>query len=124
MFENKHNSGAGNDHDSQPVRGDWGASIMGPRNAALEAENPDLLASPYTDAGTIPNLKFSFAAARNRLAKAVGRAKSPCASCLLQQLWLPSTCGLRRAASGKCTGNAFRKRQDYGRRRAGPQLYR
>ena len=30
-------------------------------------ENPDLLASPHTDAGTIPNLKFSFAAARNRL---------------------------------------------------------
>jgi oxalate decarboxylase len=33
----------------------------------LERENPDLLASPYTDAGTMPNLKFSFAAARNRL---------------------------------------------------------
>lgn len=30
-------------------------------------ENPDQLASPYTDSGTIPNLKFSFAAARNRL---------------------------------------------------------
>ena len=52
----------------QPIRGDLGASILGPRNAALEAENPDLLASPDTDAGTIPNLKFSFAAARNRLA--------------------------------------------------------
>ena len=34
----------------------------------LEQENPDLLASPGTDAGTIPNLKFSFATARNRLA--------------------------------------------------------
>ena len=33
----------------------------------LERENPDLLASPYTDSGTIPNLKFSFATARNRL---------------------------------------------------------
>jgi hypothetical protein len=32
-----------------------------------ERENPDLLISPQTDAGTIPNLKFSFAAARNRL---------------------------------------------------------
>jgi len=40
---------------------------MGPRNMSLERENPDLLASPYTNAGTIPNLKFSFAAARNRL---------------------------------------------------------
>ena len=52
----------------QPIRGDRGAPIMGPRNVPLEDENPDLLASPDTDAGTIPNLKFSFAAARNRLA--------------------------------------------------------
>jgi oxalate decarboxylase len=51
----------------QPIRGDWGASILGPRNVAIERENPDQLASPYTDSGTIPNLKFSFAAARNRL---------------------------------------------------------
>lgn len=51
----------------QPIRGDTGASILGPRNAPLESENPDLLASPQTDAGTIPNLKFSFAVARNRL---------------------------------------------------------
>jgi oxalate decarboxylase len=51
----------------QPVRGDEGASILGPRNIPLERENPDLLASPRTDSGTIPNLKFSFAAARNRL---------------------------------------------------------
>ncbi len=51
----------------RPIRGDTGASIMGPRNVALEAENPDQLASPYTDNGTMPNLKFSFATARNRL---------------------------------------------------------
>jgi oxalate decarboxylase len=51
----------------QPIRGDRGAPILGPRNVPLENENPDLVASPYTDAGTIPNLKFSFAAARNRL---------------------------------------------------------
>ena len=44
-----------------------GATIMGPRNVPLERENPDLLASPDTDAGTIPNLKFSFADAHNRL---------------------------------------------------------
>lgn len=52
----------------EPTQGDRGASIMGPRNIPLERENPDQLASPYTDAGSIPNLKFSFAAARNRLA--------------------------------------------------------
>jgi oxalate decarboxylase len=51
----------------EPVRDGYGASILGPRNVPLEGENPALLASPFTDAGTMPNLKFSFAAARNRL---------------------------------------------------------
>ncbi|HXW91338.1 MAG TPA: oxalate decarboxylase family bicupin [Terriglobales bacterium] len=54
-------------HEPQPIRDDTGASILGPRNLPLESENPDLLASPSTDSGTIPNLKFSFATARNRL---------------------------------------------------------
>jgi oxalate decarboxylase len=51
----------------QPILQDRGASIMGPRNVSLEGENPDQLASPASDAGTVPNLKFSFAAAHNRL---------------------------------------------------------
>src|SRR5579884_2185281 len=51
----------------QPIRGEMGASILGPRNIPVERENPDLLASPSTDAGTVPNLKFSFSAARTRL---------------------------------------------------------
>jgi oxalate decarboxylase len=51
----------------EPVRNGLGATIMGPRNLALERQNPSLLASPDTDAGTIPNLKFSFSDARNRL---------------------------------------------------------
>src|SRR5436309_1037434 len=55
------------EENPQPIRGGLGAPILGPRNIPLERENPELLASPYTDAGTIPNLKFSFAAARNRL---------------------------------------------------------
>jgi oxalate decarboxylase len=55
------------DDAPQPIQGGRGASIMGPRNPSLERENPDLLASPCTDAGTIPNLKFSYATARNRL---------------------------------------------------------
>ena len=59
--------GPHSDADPQPIRDDRGASILGPRDVPLERENPDLLASPYTDSGTIPNLKFSFAAARNRL---------------------------------------------------------
>ena len=45
----------------------WARSILGPRNLPLERENPDLLAAPATDSGTIPNLKFSFDAAHNRL---------------------------------------------------------
>jgi oxalate decarboxylase len=52
---------------SEPIRNGTGASILGPRNVPLELENPSLLASPPTDAGTIPNLKFSFSATRNRL---------------------------------------------------------
>jgi oxalate decarboxylase len=55
------------DEAPQPIQGDRGASILGPRNVPLERENPDMLASPYTDAGTIPNLKFSFSTARNRI---------------------------------------------------------
>jgi oxalate decarboxylase len=51
----------------EPIRGDRGASIIGPRNYELERENPDVVAAPATDSGTIPNLKFSFAQAHNRL---------------------------------------------------------
>jgi oxalate decarboxylase len=51
----------------QPIRSNDGASILGPRNALLERQNPDQIAAPRTDSGTVPNLKFSFAAAHNRL---------------------------------------------------------
>ena len=51
----------------EPIRDGTGATIMGPRNVALERQNPNLLRSPYTDAGTVPNLKFSFSDAHNRL---------------------------------------------------------
>jgi oxalate decarboxylase len=44
-----------------------GASILGPRNLPVEAENPSLLVSPPTDGGTIANLKFPYAQARNRV---------------------------------------------------------
>ena len=51
----------------EPVRDGGGASILGPRHLTVERENPDLLASPETDSRTVPNLKFSFAQAHNRL---------------------------------------------------------
>jgi len=51
----------------EPVAAGRGAPVLGPRNLPVERANPDLLASPATDAGTVPNLKFPFAQARNRL---------------------------------------------------------
>jgi oxalate decarboxylase len=51
----------------EPIDGERGASILGPRNVPVESENPSLLASPRTDSGTVPNLKFPFAASRNRI---------------------------------------------------------
>ena len=54
---------------TQPIRRDDGAPIIGPRNEPIEAENPDLLAPPRTDSGTVPNLKYSFADAHNRILK-------------------------------------------------------
>ncbi len=51
----------------QPIRDGQGASILGPTNAAREAENPDLLVPPPTDHGRMPNLRWSFADSRMRL---------------------------------------------------------
>ena len=51
----------------QPIVGHLGADIAGPRNPEAEAQNPDILIPPLTDNGGIPNLKFPFAMAHNRL---------------------------------------------------------
>src|SRR6202011_3265981 len=51
----------------QPIRGKEGGTDPGPRNIALDRQNPDILAPPRTDAGTIPNLWFPFSGAHNRL---------------------------------------------------------
>ena len=53
--------------DLQPVVDGRGATILGPRNVPVELENPDVLVSPPTDAGTVPNLKFPYALAHNRV---------------------------------------------------------
>jgi oxalate decarboxylase len=55
----------------EPIRDGLGGTILGPQRA-LERENPDLIMSPDTDNGTIPNLKFSFSNARNRRVVAGG----------------------------------------------------
>jgi len=54
-------------HSLEARRGKKGASILGPRNKNIELESPDRLAPPRTDAGTVPNLKWSFADSHMRL---------------------------------------------------------
>lgn len=53
----------------QPQRNGTGGDDPGPRNINRDHQNPDLLAPPETDHGTLPNLKFSFSDAHNRLEK-------------------------------------------------------
>lgn len=50
-----------------PIDGKRGASILGPRNPTREAQNPDVIAAPTTDHGTLPNLRWSFADSHNHL---------------------------------------------------------
>ena len=52
---------------NQPIMGSKGADIVGPRNPEIEQQNPDIFLPPATDKGGIPNLKFPFAMAHNRL---------------------------------------------------------
>jgi oxalate decarboxylase len=61
------NRASGTGDAREPIVGGRGASILGPRNIPIENANPDLLVPPYTDAGTVPNLKFPYAQARNRV---------------------------------------------------------
>lgn len=43
----------GDDIVPQPIRGSLGAPLMGPLNSAIDLQNPDLLASPSTDHGSV-----------------------------------------------------------------------
>ena len=52
------------DNAAPTIRGEVGATVLGPDNVAIGAQNPG---APDTDSGSLPNLKFSFAAAHNRL---------------------------------------------------------
>ncbi|MED3311118.1 oxalate decarboxylase [Bacillus thuringiensis] len=45
----------------QPIRSDGAGAIdSGPRNVMRDTQNPNMLVPPITDAGLVPNLKFSF----------------------------------------------------------------
>jgi oxalate decarboxylase len=51
----------------QPIRGKDGFVDRGPRNILVDKQNPNILVPPVTDHGTIPNLKFPFSMAHNRI---------------------------------------------------------
>ena len=53
--------------NQSPHRGSSGGPDNGPRNVMLDRQNPDLLNSPSTDHGLLPNLKFSFSMAHTRI---------------------------------------------------------
>jgi oxalate decarboxylase len=54
-----------NDRNAVPtINGEEGATVLGPDNVAIGAQNPG---APDTDSGSLPNLKWSFAASHNRL---------------------------------------------------------
>lgn len=56
------NRDAFNEHARpQPIRGDEGGTMNGPRNLPRELQNPDMIVPPETDSGTVTNLKFAFA---------------------------------------------------------------
>ena len=60
-MENRPWTQAANGSVPQPIRKDGaGATDLGPRDVMRDIENPDMLVPPVTDAGLIPNLKFSF----------------------------------------------------------------
>jgi oxalate decarboxylase len=69
----------------EPLEGNRGASILGPRNREREAQAPNMLAPPRTDHGGMPNLRFSFADAHVKMyeggwAREVTKRELPVAS--------------------------------------------
>src|SRR5439155_23319068 len=55
------NNGVGTSNVPEPIRGNAGASVIGPRNPSREAENRDVILSHSTDHGTLGNQTWSFA---------------------------------------------------------------
>jgi oxalate decarboxylase len=52
---------------NEPVIGNKGATILGPRNPEREQQNPNILRPPSTDKGSLPNLRFTFADAHMKI---------------------------------------------------------
>lgn len=53
----------------QPVRGQKGAPFLWTTNEAIDEQNIDNVSPPPTDAGVVPNLKWSFSLSHTRLLK-------------------------------------------------------
>ncbi|CAE6392127.1 unnamed protein product, partial [Rhizoctonia solani] len=51
----------------EPIRGSKGAKIIGPQNVDIDRQNPDLLAPPTTDSGSVSNVKWPFSLSHNRV---------------------------------------------------------
>ncbi|WP_028549072.1 oxalate decarboxylase family bicupin [Paenibacillus sp. UNC451MF] len=52
----------------QPIRADGAGNVdLGPRDVMRDLQNPDMLVPPSTDAGTMPNMRFSFSDTNMRL---------------------------------------------------------
>lgn len=52
---------------NEPVIGNKGATIIGPRNPEREGQDPNILRPPSTDHGSMPNLRFAFADAHMKM---------------------------------------------------------
>ncbi|TFK34609.1 oxalate decarboxylase [Crucibulum laeve] len=51
----------------EAIRGSLGASVLGPTDEYTVKQNPDLLAPPSTDHGSVKNAKWAFSLSHNRL---------------------------------------------------------
>jgi oxalate decarboxylase len=49
------------DKSQDPIVGNKGGTILGPRNPEVSGQNPDFIRPPETDHGAIPNLHYAFA---------------------------------------------------------------
>ncbi|KAI0671693.1 oxalate decarboxylase [Trametes maxima] len=51
----------------EAIRDTFGSNILGPQNVPIALQNPDLLAPPTTDEGSVQNAKWPFTLSHNRL---------------------------------------------------------
>ena len=115
-----------------PERAGKGADVLGPRNPAREAEEPNTVAPPTTDHGTMPNLKWSFADSHMRLeeggwARQITMRELPISKAMAGvNMRLKRRRGARDALAqgGRVVLHAQGPRPDHRGRRGGPQLRR